>query len=61
MGYIWYEAPEDEKNFKTLLEMINGSEACEDDEDFQNPLPFSVFLMGFANIQSQRGTSQWEK
>ena len=41
IGYIWYEAPEAEKNFTTLLEMINASEAREDDEDFQN----SVDLM----------------
>ena len=33
-----HEAPEDEKNFTTLLEMINASEAREDDEDFQNPV-----------------------
>ena len=32
IGYIWYEAPEQEKNFTTLLEMINASEAREDDE-----------------------------
>ena len=38
IGYIWYEAPEDEKNCTTLLEMINASEAREDDEDFQNPV-----------------------
>ena len=38
IGYIWYEAPEDEKNFATLLEMINASEAREDDEDFKNPV-----------------------
>ena len=38
IGYIWYEAPEEEKNFTTLLEMINASEAREDDEDFQNPV-----------------------
>lgn len=38
IGYIWYEAPEDEMNFTTLLEMINASEAREDDEDFQNPV-----------------------
>ena len=38
IGYIWYEAPEDEKNFTTLLEMINASEAREDDEDFKNPV-----------------------
>ena len=38
IGYIWYEAPENEKNFTTLLEMINASEAREDDEDFKNPV-----------------------
>lgn len=38
IGYIWYEAPDEEKNFTTLLEMINAAEAREDDEDFQNPV-----------------------
>ena len=38
IGYIWYEAPDEEKNFITLLEMINASETREDDEDFQNPV-----------------------
>ena len=38
IGYIWYEAPEDEMNFTTLLDMINSSEAREDDEDFKNPV-----------------------
>ena len=38
IGYIWYEAPEDEKNFTTLLEMINASEAREDDAEFQSPV-----------------------
>lgn len=36
IGYIWYEARDDEKNFITLLEMINASEAREDDENFKN-------------------------
>ncbi len=36
IGYIWYEAPEEEQNFTTLLEMINASEAREDDENFKN-------------------------
>lgn len=36
IGYIWYEAPEEEKNIITLLEMINASEAREDDENFKN-------------------------
>ena len=36
IGFIWYEAPEEEKNFSTLLEFINASEAREDDEEFKN-------------------------
>ena len=36
IGYIWYEAPDEEKNFTTLLELINASEAREDDESFKN-------------------------
>ena len=36
IGYIWYEAPEEEKNFITLLDMINASEAREDDENFKS-------------------------
>ena len=38
IGYIWYEAPEEEKNFITLLEMINASEAKEDDENYISPV-----------------------
>lgn len=36
IGYIYYEAPEEEQNFATLLEFINASEAREDDEEFKN-------------------------
>jgi len=36
IGYIWYEAPDEEKNIITLLEMINASETREDDENFKN-------------------------
>lgn len=36
IAYIWYEAPEDEKNLNTLLEMLNASEVREDDENFKN-------------------------
>ena len=38
IGYIWYEAPDHEKNFTSLLELINASEAREDDENFKNPV-----------------------
>ena len=36
IGYIHYEAPEEEQNFSTLLEMINAMEVREDDEEFKN-------------------------
>ncbi|MFQ9716162.1 MAG: VirD4-like conjugal transfer protein, CD1115 family [Blautia sp.] len=38
IGYIWYEGREEEKNFNTLLALINASEAREDDESFKNPV-----------------------
>ena len=49
IGYIWYEGREEEKNFNTLLEMINVSEAREDDENFKNP----VDLM-FDELESEK-------
>lgn len=36
IAYIWYEAPEEEKNMTTLLEMLNASEVREEDETFKN-------------------------
>ena len=38
IGYIFYEAPDEEKNFITLLDMINASDTREDDEDYKNPV-----------------------
>ena len=38
IGYIFFEAPEEEKNFTTMLDMINASEAKEDDSEFQSPV-----------------------
>ena len=38
IGYIHYEAPEEEQNFATLLEFINAMEVREDDEEFKNPV-----------------------
>ena len=38
IGYIWYEAPAEEMSFTTLLELINASEAREDDEEYQSPV-----------------------
>ena len=49
IGYIHYEAPEEEQNFSTLIEFINAMEVREDDEEFQNP----VDLM-FADLEKQK-------
>ena len=38
IGYIHYEAPEEEQNFNTLLEFLNASDVREDDEDYENPV-----------------------
>ena len=38
IGYIWYEAEPEERNFITLLDLISASEAREDDEEFQSPV-----------------------
>ena len=36
IAYIWYEAPEEEKNMTMLLDMLNASEVREEDETFKN-------------------------
>lgn len=38
IGYIWYEAPEEEQNFRTLLYMINASRTSESDEGYKNAI-----------------------
>ena len=38
IGYIFYEAPKEEQNFATLLDMIDASEVREDDETYKNPV-----------------------
>ena len=40
IGYIHYEAPEEEQNFSTLIEFINAMEVREDDEEFKNPVDY---------------------
>ena len=42
IGYIWYEAPEEERNFIMLLDLINESEAREDDENFKSPVDMLI-------------------
>ena len=36
IAYIWYEAPEEEQNFSMLIDLVDASEAREDDENFKN-------------------------
>ena len=38
IAYLHYEAPAEEQNFATLLEMLNTMQVLEDDEDYQNPV-----------------------
>ena len=38
IAYIWYEAPQEEQNFAMLIDMIDASEAREDDENFKNAI-----------------------
>ena len=38
IAYLHYEAPVEEQNFATLLEMLNTMQVLEDDEEYQNPL-----------------------
>ena len=38
IAYLHYEAPEEEQNFATLLEMLNTMQVLEDDEEYQNPV-----------------------
>lgn len=36
IGYLWYEAPEDEQNIPTLLELLEADDVREDDENYKN-------------------------
>ena len=38
IAYIWYEAPEEEQNFSMLIDLVDASEAREDDETYQSPV-----------------------
>ena len=42
IGYIWYEAPEEEQNFSMLIDLVDASEAREDDENFKNAVDLLV-------------------
>ena len=55
IGYIYYEAPEEEQNFSTLLEFINASETREEDEEFKNAvdLLFDGHKVDFAELRQR--------
>ena len=36
IAYIWYEAPDEDQNFSMLIDLVDASEAREDDENFKN-------------------------
>ena len=40
IAYLHYEAPAEEQNFATLLQLLNAMEVREDDEEYQNPVDF---------------------
>ena len=51
IAYIWYEAPEEEKNILTLLEMLNASEVREEDKTFQNAVDMLFLALEKKNPQ----------
>lgn len=40
IGYLFYEAPVEEQNFATMLELLNAMEVREDDENYKNPVDY---------------------
>ena len=55
IGYIHYEAPVEEQNFSTLIEMINSMEVREDDEEYKNAvdLMFDAVSNVYTSINSR--------
>ena len=51
IAYLHYEAPVEEKNFATLLEMLNTMQVSEDDETYQNPV--DLLFEGFGQKKTK--------
>ena len=51
IGYIWYEAEPEERNFITLLDLLNACEAREDDETYKSPV--DILFDGLAKKQPE--------
>ena len=60
IGYIYYEAPQEEQNFATLLEFINAMEVREDDEAFENNVDIAFRELGERN-PDHFAVRQWRK
>ena len=60
IGYIYYEAPQEEQNFATLLEFINAMEVREDDETFENNVDIAFRELGERN-PDHFAVRQWRK
>ena len=60
IGYIYYEAPQEEQNFATLLEFINAMEVREDDEAFENNVDVAFRELGERN-PDHFAVRQWRK
>ena len=60
IGYIYYEAPQEEQNFATLLEFINAMEVREDDEAFENNVDIAFRELGKRN-PDHFAVRQWRK
>ena len=51
IAYLHYEAPVEEQNFATLLEMLNTMQVLEDDEEYQNPVDLLFEELGKKEAQ----------
>ena len=60
IGYIYYEAPQEEQNFATLLEFINAMEVREDDEAFENNVDIAFRALSERN-PDHFAVRQWRK
>ena len=52
IAYLHYEAPVEEQNFATLLEMLNTMQVLEDDEEYQNPVDLLFEELGKKKLNS---------
>ena len=60
IGYIYYEAPQEEQNFATLVEFVNAMEVREDDETFENNVDIAFRELGERN-PNHFAVRQWRK